>query len=88
MEGVNYSKTFSPTTKLTTLRCLLTITAARNWFTHQLDVQNAFLQDTLHKIIYIDLPPGIIERGYVDSTNPFMVVSNRHPEHGFQHFLM
>ena len=33
--GVNYSETFSPTTKLTTLRCLLTIAAARNWFTQQ-----------------------------------------------------
>jgi len=38
IEGVDYCETFSPTTKLTTLRCLLTIAAARNWFIHQLDV--------------------------------------------------
>jgi len=56
IEGVNYSENFSPTAKLTTLRCLLTIAATRNWFTHQLDVLNAFLHGTLHEIIYMDLP--------------------------------
>jgi len=39
IEGVDYSETFSPTTTLTTLRCLLTIATTRNWFTHQLDVK-------------------------------------------------
>jgi len=34
IKGVDYSETFSPTTKLTTLRCLLTIAAVRNWFTY------------------------------------------------------
>jgi len=63
IEGVDCSETFSPTTKLTTLRCLLTIAATRNWFTHQLDVQNAFLHGTLHEIIYMNLPPGHHRQG-------------------------
>ena len=56
-------KVLTPTKKLTTLRCLLTIATTRNWFTHQLDVQNAFLHDTLHEIIYMNLPPGHHRQG-------------------------
>lgn len=48
IEGINYQETFYLTTKLTTLQCLLTVVVARNWFIHQLNVQNAFLHGDLH----------------------------------------
>ena len=48
---------------MTTLRCLLTIGIAKNWFIHQLDVQNVFLHEKLHAIICMDLPPRHHRKG-------------------------
>ena len=76
VKGVDYKETFSHTAKLTKLRCLLTIAAARKWFTHQLDVQNAFLHGNLDEEVYMSLPPGIHRQGriqYVGSINHFMI---------------
>jgi len=58
VEGINYIVTFSPTAKFTTLRCILTIETAKNWFTYQLDVKNAFLYDDLHETVYMEFPLG------------------------------
>lgn len=44
---------------MTTIRILLSLTASKNWYLHQLDVNTTFLQGDLEEYMYIKVPSGL-----------------------------
>ena len=47
--GTDYSDTFSPVAKLTSIRLFLSMAATNKWSLHQLDIKNAFLHGDLQE---------------------------------------
>jgi hypothetical protein len=58
-QGVNFSKTFTPTGCLNSLRSLISFAAAQNLDFQQLDVKTAFLNADLDEEVYLSIPQGV-----------------------------
>ena len=61
--GVDFDEVFSPVIKMTTLRFLLRVVAAKNLQLDQLDIKTAFLHGDLDKEIYMEQPQGFASLG-------------------------
>ena len=58
VEGLDYTDTFAPVTKFTTIGSLLALAAQHNLEVHQIVVKAAFLNGELEEEIYLHPPPS------------------------------
>ncbi|KAI3728695.1 hypothetical protein L6452_17336 [Arctium lappa] len=62
---IDYSETFNPVIKPTTVRLMLSLSITNDWAIRQLDINNAFLQGHLTETVYMSQPLG-----FIDKTSP------------------
>ena len=60
--GVDYTDTFSPIAKLSSVRSLISLVATHHWPLFQLDVKNAFLHEDFFFFISKDKTIYILEK--------------------------
>ena len=61
--NLDFFDTFSPVTRITSIRLLIAIAAIFNLKIHQMDVKTMFLNGDLKEEIYTDQPEGFVESG-------------------------
>lgn len=66
VKGVDFSEVFAPTTRLESVRILLSIMALKNWRGRQIDIKAAFLNGKLNEQLYMEQPEGFIDPVHPD----------------------
>ena len=63
--GVDYSDTFFPVAKITSVRLFISLVVTHNWDLHQLDIKKVFLHGDLQEEVYMEQPPGFVAQGKI-----------------------
>ena len=72
-EGLDYFDTYSPVTRITSIRMLNALAAVYKLEIHQIDVKTAFLNGDLEEEIYLEQPGDLEEEIYLEQPEGFIV---------------
>jgi Reverse transcriptase (RNA-dependent DNA polymerase)./Integrase core domain. len=64
-QGVDYHETFAAVSRMDSVRGIVASAVLRGWKLHQFDAVTAFLHGDLDSSVYMELPEGFEEPGYV-----------------------
>ncbi|GKB53652.1 retrovirus-related pol polyprotein from transposon TNT 1-94, partial [Tanacetum coccineum] len=76
-EGQDFFDTYSPVTRITSIRTLIAIAAIHNLIIHQMDVKTIFLNGELNEEIYMQQPGGFVVKGQEHKMGTNMDVINQ-----------
>jgi hypothetical protein len=63
--GIDYQETFAAVSRMDSVRCIVASAVLRGWTLHQFEAVTAFLHGDIDTVIYMELPEGFQEEGYV-----------------------
>ena len=61
--GVDYSDTFSPTAKMSSVQIFISLATTYHWDLHQLNIKNVFLHGDLQEEVYMEQPLRFVAQG-------------------------
>lgn len=62
-EGLDFIDTYSPVTRIASIRLLIALAAIYNLEIHQMNVKTTFLNGDLEEEIFVDQPEGFVVKG-------------------------
>jgi hypothetical protein len=63
LQGIDYTETFAPVVRLSSVRAVLALANQHGWELHQMDVSTAYLNGVLTEEIYMRQPEGFAVKG-------------------------
>ena len=65
-EGIEYDETFAPVERLEAVWIFLAYVAHKNFHVYQMDVNCAFLNGEIDRVVYVEQPPGFVSKEFPD----------------------
>ena len=59
-EGIDYTETFAPIARYSTIRSIISLASTMGWKLHQMDVKTAFLNGVLKEEVYMEQPERFV----------------------------